>query len=65
MAEFVALVDPAELADGLDTDRAADIVWALTEPRIYRGLVSERGWLPDDYRSWLVEQLANALLRPV
>jgi len=62
MAEFVALVDPAELKEGLDADRAADIVWALTEPRVYGGLVSERGWPADDYREWLVEQLAHALL---
>lgn len=62
MGEFVALVDPGKLEEGLEPDRAADIVWALTEPRVYRGLVHERGWTADDYREWLVEQLANALL---
>jgi AcrR family transcriptional regulator len=62
MAEFVSLVDPASFRVGVESDRAADIVWALTEPRVYRGLVHERGWTAEDYREWLVEQLANALL---
>ena len=63
MGEFVALVDPGAFANGLSSERAADVVWALTEPRIYLGLVNERGWSPDEYGAWLVEQLANGLLR--
>ena len=63
MAEFIALVNPAALQAGLDPDQAADIVWALTEPRVYSGLVGERGWSPDDYRALLQSQLASALLR--
>jgi AcrR family transcriptional regulator len=62
MGEFVARVDPAVLS--VDPETAADVVWALTEPRIYLGLVRERGWTPDRYRRWLVEQLAAGILRP-
>lgn len=62
MGEFVARVDPAVLS--VDRETAADVVWALTEPRIYLGLVRERGWTPDRYRRWLVEQLAAGILRP-
>jgi len=60
MGEFVALVDPASLST--DAQTAADAVWALTEPRLYLGLVRERGWSPDQYRTWLVGQLEAALL---
>jgi hypothetical protein len=60
MAEFVALV-PAD-ALSVDPETAADIVWALTDPRLYLGLVRERGWSHDRYRQWLAEQLATAVL---
>ena len=63
MGEFVALVDPRRLKQGLDADTAADIVWALMDPRLYTALVHERGWTSEQYKSWLVSQLATALLR--
>jgi AcrR family transcriptional regulator len=62
MAEFVALVKPDRLA--VDAETAADIVWALTEPRLYLGLVRERGWAKERYRLWLCQQLEAALLLP-
>lgn len=63
MREFVALVRPTALA--VDAETAADVVWALTEPRLYLGLVRERGWTVERYRQWLVEQLTSGLLLPV
>jgi len=63
MAEFVALIDPARVKEGLDAGTAADTVWALTDPRLYTGLVDERGWTSASYTSWLVSQLRSALLR--
>jgi AcrR family transcriptional regulator len=63
MQEFVDLLAPSALRTDLDQDRAADVVWALTDPRVYIGLVQERGWTPDDFTDWLTEQLASALLR--
>lgn len=62
MAEFVARVDPAALA--VDRETAADAIWALTEPRLYLGLVRERQWTPEQYRGWLTAQLAAAVLGP-
>jgi len=62
MAEFVATLDPAHLAPGLTADRAADTVWALTDPHLYTALVQERGWTTTDYRHWLANQLTAALL---
>ena len=63
MSEFVALMPESALAT--DRETAADVVWALTESRLYVGLVRERGWSADRYRRWVVEQLAAALLRPI
>ncbi|HEX5017841.1 MAG TPA: TetR family transcriptional regulator [Actinomycetes bacterium] len=62
MAEFVALISPEALRPGLDADRAADIVWALTEHRLFVGLVHERGWSIEEYTAWLGDQIATALL---
>jgi AcrR family transcriptional regulator len=62
MAEFVACVQPAAIRPGLTAERATDAVWALTDPRLYLGLVVERGWSKDDYTRWLGAQLASALL---
>jgi len=64
MGEFVQLIDEDAFAPGLDRERAADIVWALCESRIFIGLVRERGWTAQEYRQWLAEQLASALLPP-
>jgi AcrR family transcriptional regulator len=63
MAEFVASIAPDALRPDVDADRAADAVWALTETRVFIGLVHERGWSVDDYVAWLGRQLEAALLR--
>ena len=42
---------PRGAPDGSTARRAADVVWALTEPRLYLGLVRERGWTPEQYRT--------------
>lgn len=60
MAEFVALVPEHALV--VDAETAADIVWALTEPRLYLGLVRERQWTEEQYRTWLAAQLTAAVL---
>ena len=62
MAEFVQSISPDALRDGLAPDRAADAVWALTDPRVYVGLVIERGWARLEYENWLARQLSSALL---
>ena len=60
MAEFVALMPSDALV--VDAETAADIVWALTDPRLYLGLVRERGWSHDRYRHWLVAQLVAGIV---
>lgn len=50
------------LRPGLDVDRAADVLWALTSPWLFRTFVVDRGWRTDDYCAWLRDQLVGALL---
>jgi AcrR family transcriptional regulator len=42
-----------ELESGVDPRRAEAVLDALTLTSVYALLVSDRGWTPDDYESWL------------
>lgn len=46
----------------LDVDRAADILRALCRAELYRELVEDSGWTPDQYEVWLAETLQGQLL---
>lgn len=50
---------------GLGIDEARRILWMYTSRDIYRMLVQEGGWTPDQYQKWLSETLVNALVRVV
>jgi AcrR family transcriptional regulator len=52
------------LRRGLDVKRAADILWTLNNPDVYRLLVGHRGWTPDEHEEWLVDLLCERLLEP-
>jgi hypothetical protein len=41
---------------------AADVVFALASPEVYRLLVLDRGWSGDRYEAWLRTILADQLL---
>jgi AcrR family transcriptional regulator len=43
---------------------AADIVYALMSPEVYRLLVLDRGWAPQRYERWLTQTLVECLLPP-
>jgi AcrR family transcriptional regulator len=43
---------------------AADIIHALMSPEVYRLLVSDGGWHPDQYEQWLTGILIDQLLPP-
>lgn len=51
------------LRRGLGIDRATDILWTLNHPDLYRLLVHEREWTPEQYESWLADNLCSELLR--
>ena len=60
VVEHAAATGP--LADGMDTDRATDILWIFNDPAHYDALVTRQGWPEDDYRAWLSSQARHALL---
>lgn len=49
------------LGDGVDPERAVDLVWTLTSPEIADRLIRRRGWSEDDYQRWLAEALVDGL----
>lgn len=56
------LAERGSLRPGLSADRAADILWTLCAQANYDSLVTSRGWSHDEYRDWLADTLAQALL---
>jgi AcrR family transcriptional regulator len=57
-----AMAKENSLAQGMSVNRARDILWVFTGRDLYRMLVIERGWLPEEYEKWLAELLANTLI---
>jgi len=47
---------------GLDLDEARRILWMYTSRDVYRMLVHEGGWTPDQYQQWLARTLVDALV---
>jgi AcrR family transcriptional regulator len=50
------------LRPGLSHKDARDIFWMLTGGDVYRMLVSERRWSPQQYQDWLADTLVHSLL---
>lgn len=53
----------ALLRPSLDVQRATAIYLALTHDAIYKELVEDFGWTPDEYEAWLAATLKQQLLR--
>lgn len=51
------LAAKAGFASGLGVDRAADVLYAVVSDELYRVLVVERGWSPEDWRAWAYESV--------
>ena len=45
----------------LDVDAALAVALALTVPEVYRTLVTERGWSPERYETWLGDALVTQI----
>ena len=50
--------------EGVDLERAVDILWGLNTDEVFHLFVRERGWAPDDYRAWLLALLRHEILAP-
>ena len=63
MAYFIrSIAAHGPLREGLEEAQAAEIVWTLTSPEVYRLLTVDRGWDQERYAAWLVEALRRLLL---
>lgn len=51
------------LADGWTVTEAADLLWSMTSLRVWRDLVSTRGWSADAFKTRLQEMLGATLVR--
>jgi len=58
------LRESGKLRTGLSYQTARDIFWMLTGGDVYRMLVRERGWSPQQYQEWLAYTLVKLLLAP-
>lgn len=59
-----SLARAGALRPGLLERDAADIIYALMSPEVYRLLVFDRQWPPERYQRWLTETLIDQLLPP-
>ncbi len=48
---------------GLDATKARRIMWMYTSRDVYRMLVTDGGWSPEEYQAWLTVALVDALVR--
>jgi AcrR family transcriptional regulator len=57
-----SLIAKDALAEGIDRDRATDILWALNLSTLWQLLVRERGWSPEDYEQLIATMACAQLL---
>ena len=50
-----------ELPEGLDIERATDLLWAYASFETAEALIVERGWTPDDYETWTAQAICRIL----
>jgi hypothetical protein len=50
------------LRRGLRTARAIDLLWFLDDPAHYQALVTDCGWPPKVFTTWLARQMRSNLL---
>ncbi|MCW2632131.1 MAG: hypothetical protein JWR88_1093 [Pseudonocardia sp.] len=56
------LAERGALRGELTAERAAEVLWTLCAQANYDSLVTARGWTHEQYRDWLADMLAAALL---
>jgi AcrR family transcriptional regulator len=62
---IISLREAGRLRPELEHATARDIFWMFTGRDVYRMLVRERGWHPQQYQDWLADTLVRSLLTPV
>ncbi|WP_306324050.1 MULTISPECIES: TetR/AcrR family transcriptional regulator [unclassified Streptomyces] len=56
------LAEKGALAEDLDIDRAVDTCYVVLGPEVYHLFVTERGWSPAQWESWVHQDLCGHLL---
>jgi len=56
------LVEHGPLREGMDERSAAENVWTITSPEVFRLLTVERDWTKQQYIDWLSDALTRLLL---
>lgn len=59
----VSLDAKGALKEGITADAAADQLWVLSSPEVWRLLVKEHGWSMERWERWLASTLTTLLLR--
>jgi AcrR family transcriptional regulator len=57
-----SLAAKGALAPELDVQRATDILWTIMHPDLWRLLVGDRGWTPEQYEAWCADLACSQLL---
>jgi len=60
VAEHIAANGP--LREGLSKRMAAEIIWSMTSPELYRLFTLDLGWTNKQYTQWLLDTLIRLLL---
>ncbi len=58
------LFSQSKAREGLSLAEARRIMWMYTSRDVYRILVQDGGWTPEQYQKWLSRTLVEALVRP-
>lgn len=57
-----ALASRGALKPGMTVGEAADILWLLNDPAVFRRLVLDQGWTPGRYQDWIADALVSLLI---
>jgi AcrR family transcriptional regulator len=58
------IIERAPLRTGLRPEDAADTIWLLMDPVVFRRLTRDRGWSPDYFQHWFTDSIQRLLLPP-
>lgn len=62
-AIVASIAEKGALREGLDVERAADILWTINHGDLWQHLVVRRGWSADEFERWLADAFHTLLLR--
>lgn len=58
-----SIAEKDALKEGLNVERAADVLWTINQPDIWQQLVVRRGWSAEEFERWLADAFRTLLLR--